>query len=389
MLGLEVPTATIVAELIGHWADYPSMMRVGHAARRLGPAGRVRHRPRRAAGPLRAPEAGGRERGAAERRAGRAAGGRPLQGQDDHPGQDGRRQPLLALDQVLAVPAARPRHSGRLPRPATTRSTLQDEHVETLDLDDEPDLVVIEAYITSARRAYRYADHYRAKGAYVCLGGLHPTSLPEEAAQHADSVFCGPGEDTWPAFLRRLPRRPPQAALPLDGAHARRPAAGAPRPDQARALPGAQLAGRQPRLPAPLRLLLQGGLLPRRQVVLRAGGRRRPRRDRPPPRAPPLLPRRQPLRQPAVRRGALRRAARHGPRVAGGRDGAGASCGPASSRRPSRAACAASSSASRRSSAANLRGAAQDAEPGAAGRRAQAADRRRTTPPSAACTTSA
>ena len=79
---------------------------------------------------------------------------------------------------------------------------LQDEHVETLDLDDDPDLVVIEAYITSARRAYRYADHYRARGAYVCLGGLHPTSLPEEAAQHADSVFCGPGEDTWPAFLR-------------------------------------------------------------------------------------------------------------------------------------------------------------------------------------------
>ena len=79
---------------------------------------------------------------------------------------------------------------------------LQDEHVEKLRLDDEPDLVVIEAYITSANRAYRYADHYRAKGAYVCLGGLHPTSLPEEAARHADSVFRGPGEDIWPAFLK-------------------------------------------------------------------------------------------------------------------------------------------------------------------------------------------
>ena len=78
---------------------------------------------------------------------------------------------------------------------------LQDEHVEKLRLDDEPDVVVIEAYITSAGRAYRYADHYRARGAYVCLGGLHPTSLPEEASRHADSVFCGPGEDTWPAFL--------------------------------------------------------------------------------------------------------------------------------------------------------------------------------------------
>ena len=80
--------------------------------------------------------------------------------------------------------------------------TIQDEHVEKLDLDDEPDLVVIEAYITSANRAYRYADHYRAKGAYVCLGGLHPTSMPDEAAPHADSIFLGPGEDTWPAFLK-------------------------------------------------------------------------------------------------------------------------------------------------------------------------------------------
>src|SRR6185295_8155860 len=76
---------------------------------------------------------------------------------------------------------------------------LQDEHVERLRLDDEPDLVVIQAYITSAKRAYRLADHYRGRGAYVAIGGLHATSLPDEAAAHADSVFIGPGEDTWPA----------------------------------------------------------------------------------------------------------------------------------------------------------------------------------------------
>ena len=78
---------------------------------------------------------------------------------------------------------------------------IQDEHVEPLNLDDEPDLVVIQVYITSAYRAYQIADHYRAKGAAVALGGLHVTSLPEEAARHADSIFLGPGEDTWPAFL--------------------------------------------------------------------------------------------------------------------------------------------------------------------------------------------
>ena len=79
--------------------------------------------------------------------------------------------------------------------------SLQDEHVEVLDLEDEPELVVIQVYITSARRAYEVADLYRRRGAYVVLGGLHVTSLPEEAARHADTICLGPGEDVWPAFL--------------------------------------------------------------------------------------------------------------------------------------------------------------------------------------------
>jgi radical SAM superfamily enzyme YgiQ (UPF0313 family) len=88
---------------------------------------------------------------------------------------------------------------------------LQDEHVEKLGVDDAPDLVVIQVYITSAARAYRLADHYRKRGAYVCLGGLHVTSLPEEAVRHADTIFLGPGEDTWPAFLADLRAGRPRA----------------------------------------------------------------------------------------------------------------------------------------------------------------------------------
>jgi radical SAM superfamily enzyme YgiQ (UPF0313 family) len=86
---------------------------------------------------------------------------------------------------------------------------IQDEHVERLDLNDTPDLVVIQVYITSAYRAYRLADHYRRRGAHVALGGLHVTSLPEEAARHADTIFLGPGEDTWPRFLADFRRGSP------------------------------------------------------------------------------------------------------------------------------------------------------------------------------------
>jgi radical SAM superfamily enzyme YgiQ (UPF0313 family) len=88
--------------------------------------------------------------------------------------------------------------------------SLHDEHVEKLELDDEPDLVIIQVYITNAYRAYQIADHYRARGSYVVLGGLHVTSLPEEAAPHADTIFLGPGEDTFPKFLRDLAAGTPQ-----------------------------------------------------------------------------------------------------------------------------------------------------------------------------------
>jgi radical SAM superfamily enzyme YgiQ (UPF0313 family) len=80
-------------------------------------------------------------------------------------------------------------------------AVIVDEHVESLRIDDHPELVLIQVYITSAYRAYKIADHYRSKGAFVCLGGLHVTSLPDEAAAHADTIFLGPGEQTFPKFL--------------------------------------------------------------------------------------------------------------------------------------------------------------------------------------------
>jgi radical SAM superfamily enzyme YgiQ (UPF0313 family) len=87
---------------------------------------------------------------------------------------------------------------------------LQDQHVETLNLKDSPDLVIIQVYITNAYRAYKISDDYRAKGSYVLLGGLHVTSLPEEAAPHADTIFLGPGEETFPQFLKDFKNKSPR-----------------------------------------------------------------------------------------------------------------------------------------------------------------------------------
>jgi radical SAM superfamily enzyme YgiQ (UPF0313 family) len=79
---------------------------------------------------------------------------------------------------------------------------LQDQHVEELNLNDAPDLVLIQVYITNAKRAYGIAKQYRDRGIFVAMGGLHVTSLPEEAEQYADTIFIGPAEQTFPEFLR-------------------------------------------------------------------------------------------------------------------------------------------------------------------------------------------
>ena len=87
--------------------------------------------------------------------------------------------------------------------------TIVDEHVMPAVPTDappepRPDLVVIQVYITNAHRSYELADHFRRHGVRVLLGGLHVTSLPDEAAAHADVLFLGPGDATFPAFLDDL-----------------------------------------------------------------------------------------------------------------------------------------------------------------------------------------
>jgi len=79
---------------------------------------------------------------------------------------------------------------------------IVDEMVEDLDLDLEADLVGITAITGTAMRAYEIADHFRAKGATVVLGGVHPTLETEESLLHADVVIKGYAERTWPRMLR-------------------------------------------------------------------------------------------------------------------------------------------------------------------------------------------
>lgn len=86
--------------------------------------------------------------------------------------------------------------------PDNYRIVVRDEHVEPVELDEHFDLVAMSVYVSSANRAYQLADFYRERGAKIVLGGIHPTTRPAEAAQHADALCLGPAEAAWAQILR-------------------------------------------------------------------------------------------------------------------------------------------------------------------------------------------
>ena len=108
--------------------------------------------------------------------------------------------------------------------PRGVHISLADENAgDRINPHVEADLVAITATTVAAPRAYRLADAFRAAGKRVILGGIHPSALPEEALEHADSVLIGEAEGIWPRVLDDFPRleasyraaaRPSLAGLP-------------------------------------------------------------------------------------------------------------------------------------------------------------------------------
>jgi radical SAM superfamily enzyme YgiQ (UPF0313 family) len=76
-----------------------------------------------------------------------------------------------------------------------------EEEVQPIDFDADCDLVGITCMTANAPRAYKVADEFRRRGRLVVLGGIHPTVMPEEAAQHADAVVVGEAEPIWAGLL--------------------------------------------------------------------------------------------------------------------------------------------------------------------------------------------
>ncbi len=75
---------------------------------------------------------------------------------------------------------------------------LEIEDLRKLDsLPGNFDLVAISSFSAQIAEAYELADRYRAQHVPTVLGGLHVTTMPQEAGQHADAVVVGEGESVW------------------------------------------------------------------------------------------------------------------------------------------------------------------------------------------------
>jgi radical SAM superfamily enzyme YgiQ (UPF0313 family) len=79
---------------------------------------------------------------------------------------------------------------------------IYDEGVQDLPKDLDADLIGMTVITGSSIRAYELSAQFRARGIPVVLGGPHVTLIPDEAAQHADSIVTGYAEETWPRLLR-------------------------------------------------------------------------------------------------------------------------------------------------------------------------------------------
>ncbi len=84
-------------------------------------------------------------------------------------------------------------------------------HMDDLNLDRMPtfDAVAISSYSAQIGEAYALADHLRARGTRVVMGGPHVSALPDEALAHADAVVRGEGEVHWQRVVGDLKRGRP------------------------------------------------------------------------------------------------------------------------------------------------------------------------------------
>ena len=117
--------------------------------------------------------------------------------------------------------------AGLTPRSRDLDIRFYDDRTEEIPFDEPTDLVALSVETYTARRSYQIASEFRRRGVPVIMGGFHPTLVPDEASEYAESIVVGEAEHLWPTViddfrngrLRRVYRqagRPPLSGIRPD-----------------------------------------------------------------------------------------------------------------------------------------------------------------------------
>ena len=110
-----------------------------------------------------------------------------------------RGQPYIRTWQM--EPLAPATLAGLTPRDGDTSIRFYDDRTEAIPFDEPADLVALSVETYTAKRSYQIASEYRRRGVPVVMGGFHPTLVPDEASEFAESIIIGEAEGLWPTVI--------------------------------------------------------------------------------------------------------------------------------------------------------------------------------------------
>src|SRR5260370_10998695 len=130
-----------------------------------------------------------------------------------------RGQPYIRTWQM--EPLAPATIAGLIPKGSGIEVRFYDDRTERIPYDEPTDLVAMSVETYTAKRSYQIASEFRRRGIPVVMGGFHPTLMPDEASEYAESIVVGEAEGLWPEVvddfrhgrLRRVDRTPRRASL--------------------------------------------------------------------------------------------------------------------------------------------------------------------------------
>ena len=88
--------------------------------------------------------------------------------------------------------------------------TILDENVEPIDWQAQADVVGVCGMAVQYPRQREIAEHFRARGCHVAVGGSYASLCPEQYTDVADTVVAGEAEYVWPRFCEDFRRGSPR-----------------------------------------------------------------------------------------------------------------------------------------------------------------------------------